>query len=177
MTRDEFNDYVRQLNLKLYGFAFRILRNQEEAEDAVQEVFIKLWNMGNKLDEYRSIDALAITMTKNYCIDQLRKQKNLYQELTVNQENLFKTTESPHELLENRESDNLIHYLIENLPDIYKVIITLRDIDGLSYEEIAEKTAQNINTLRVTLSRARGILRDEYNKHFNEERGIRQAAQ
>ena len=49
MTRDDFNDLVRQLSRNLYGFAFRILRNQEEAEDAVQEVFIKLWNMGENL--------------------------------------------------------------------------------------------------------------------------------
>ena len=75
MTRTDFNDLIQQLSRKLYGFAFRILRNQEEAEDAVQEIFIKLWKMGQKLDEYNSIDALATTMTKNYCIDQIRKQK------------------------------------------------------------------------------------------------------
>jgi DNA-directed RNA polymerase specialized sigma24 family protein len=49
MTRADFNDLVRQLNRNLYGYAFRILRNQEEAEDAVQEVFIKLWNLGVNL--------------------------------------------------------------------------------------------------------------------------------
>ena len=65
------------LSRNLYGYAFRILRNQEEAEDAVQEVFIKLWNMGKKLDEYNSIEALAVTMIKNFCIDQLRKKKHL----------------------------------------------------------------------------------------------------
>jgi RNA polymerase sigma-70 factor, ECF subfamily len=65
MSRTDFNDLVHQLNRKLYGYAFRILRNQEEAEDAVQEVFIKLWKMNEKLSEYNSIDALATTMTKN----------------------------------------------------------------------------------------------------------------
>ena len=76
MTRTDFNDLVRQQNRKLYGYAFRILRNQEEAEDAVQEVFIKLWNLGNKLDSYNSIGALATTMIKNFCIDQIRKKKH-----------------------------------------------------------------------------------------------------
>src|SRR5450759_1353818 len=79
MTRADFNDLVRQLNRNLYGYAFRILRNQEEAEDAVQEVFIKLWNLGKKLDEYNSIGALATTMIKNFCIDQLRKKKHFLQ--------------------------------------------------------------------------------------------------
>jgi len=76
--------------------------------------------------------------------------------------------------LELRESDNIIRSLIDNLPDIYKVVIKLRDIDGLSYEEIAEKTGQNINTIRVTLSRARGFIRVEYKKYHDEHRGIRQ---
>lgn len=172
MTRDQFNDYVRQLNRKLFGFAFRILRNQEEAEDAVQEVFIKLWNMGKKLDEYNSIDALATTMTKNYCIDQLRKQKHLVKEIYGNEE--IGTSPSPYEQMENCESYNIITSIIESLPDLYKEAIKFRDIDGLSYEEIVEKTGQNLNTLRVTISRARGMIRDEYNKQFYEYRRIKQ---
>ena len=78
MTRKDFDHLVQQQSRKLYGFAFRILRNQEEAEDVVQEIFIKLWKMGEKLDEYKSIDALATAMTKNYCIDLLRKQKHSF---------------------------------------------------------------------------------------------------
>ena len=174
MTRQEFNDYVRQLNRKLYGFAFRILRNQEEAEDAVQEVFIKLWNMGDKLNNYNSIIALATTMTKNYCIDQLRRQKHIITDRNSIHETT--TSPSPHEQMESRESDDIIHNIIENLPDLYKVIINLREIEGLSYEEIVEKTHQNINTLRVTISRARKMIREEFNKYQYERRGIKHAA-
>jgi DNA-directed RNA polymerase specialized sigma24 family protein len=57
MTRTDFNDLVMQLSRKMYGYAFRILRSREEAEDAVQEVFIKLWKIGEKLGEYTSIEA------------------------------------------------------------------------------------------------------------------------
>lgn len=173
MTRTDFNDLVRQLSRKLYGFAFRILHNQEEAEDAVQEIFIKLWNMGEKLNEYISIDAFATTMTKNYCIDQLRKQKHGYLGEQNNQDYHFIASPSPHEQMENRESNEIIHNIINHLPDTYKVVIWLREIEGLSYEEIAEKTDRNINTLRVTLSRARRIIRDEYNKYQYERRGIK----
>jgi RNA polymerase sigma-70 factor (ECF subfamily) len=168
MSRDDFNEYVRQMSRKLYGYAFRILLKQVEAEDAVQEIFIKLWNMREKLGEYNSIEALATTMTKNYCIDQLRRQKNMIHDQNNNQDYHNITVPSPHEQMERKESDDIIRKIIENMPDTYKVIITFHDIEGFSYEEIAEKTGQNINTLRVTLSRARALIRDEYKKYFEE---------
>jgi len=173
MTRTDFNDLVRQLNRNLYGYAFRILRNQEEAEDAVQEVFIKLWNLEKKLDEYNSIGALATTMIKNFCIDQIRKKKHFLQEEHEGQDIKNIDNESPYELMEIRESEEIIYHIINELPDIYKVVIRLREIDGLSYEEIADKTEQNINTLRVNLSRARKLIREEYNKYQYERRGIK----
>ena len=77
--------------------------------------------------------------------------------------------------MENRESGEILHRIIDDLPELYKIVIKLRDIDGDSYEEIARKTDQNINTLRVTLSRARKIIRDEYKKYQYERRGIETA--
>jgi RNA polymerase sigma-70 factor (ECF subfamily) len=128
--------------------------------------------MGEKLEDYSSIDALAATMTRNYCIDQFRKKKYIDREENNVQDYCYITFPSPHEQLEQKESNDIIHDIIHNLPDKYKVVIKLREIEGLSYEEIAEKTKQNINTLRVTLSRARKIIRDEYNKHQYERKGI-----
>jgi RNA polymerase sigma factor (sigma-70 family) len=172
MTRTEFDHLIKQQSRKLYGLAFRILRNQEEAEDVVQEIFIKLWKMGDKLDEYRSTDALAIAMTKNYCIDLLRKQKHLYSgDFSAADFQNF-AAPSPQEQLENNESGEILNKIIEGLPETYRDVIKLKEIEGDSYEEIAEKTDQNINTLRVTLSRARKIIRDEYNKYHYERRGI-----
>ena len=173
MTRADFDQLVQMQGRKLYCLAFRILRNQEEAEDVVQEVYIKLWKMGEKLDEYNSTDALATAMTKNYCIDLLRKQKHNYKgdSNPIDYQNL--TFPSPQEQLENKESGEILNTIIENLPVAYKNVIKLRDIEGLSYEEIADKTDQNINTLRVTLSRARKIIRDEYKKYQYERRGTK----
>jgi RNA polymerase sigma factor (sigma-70 family) len=176
MTRTEFNDLVIKLNPKLYGYAFRILRNQEEAEDAVQEIFIKLWKIEGKLHEYISIDALATTMTKNHCIDQIRKHKPLSGEEFINGEHNIMTTPSPQEQMEVIESNDIIFRIIDQIPELYQVLIRLRDIEGFSYEEIAEKTGQKINNLRVIISRARRIIRDEYNKHQNDYRGIKQIA-
>ena len=173
MTRTDFNDLVRQLNRNLYGQAFRILRSQEEAEDAVQEVFIKLWNLGRKLDEYSNVSALAVTMTRNFCIDQIRKKKHFTGEDIDKNDIKNSDDPSPYELLENKESETIVSHIIDQLPDIYKVVIVMREIEDLSYEEIAGKTMQNINTLRVTLSRARKIIREEFNKYQYERRGIK----
>lgn len=174
MARVDFNDLVRKHNRNLYGCAFRILRNQEEAEDAVQEVFIKLWNLGAKLDDYLSIGALATTMIRNFCIDQLRKKKYIVHEETEQHEKTVDTA-SPHELLERKESDAILGVIISKLPESYRIAVTMKEMEGLSYEEIAEETGQNINTLRVTLSRARKMIKDEFNKYQYERRGIKEA--
>jgi RNA polymerase sigma-70 factor (ECF subfamily) len=172
MTRADFNDLVRQLNRNLYGHAFRILRSQEEAEDAVQEVFIKLWNLGRKLDEYTNVAALSVTMTRNYCIDQIRKKKHFIME-DIDKNDIKNTKDaSPYELMDNKESEKIVAGIIDHLPDIYKIVIVLREFEDMSYEEIAVKTQQNINTLRVTLSRARKMIREEFNKYQYERRGI-----
>jgi RNA polymerase sigma factor (sigma-70 family) len=113
-------------------------------------------------------------MTKNYCIDQIRKRRHRYQEEFTNQENKQTTSPSPMEQMESRESVTIIHNIIEQLPQAYRLIIKLREIEGLSYEEIAERTGQNINALRVSLSRARKLIRDEYKKYQYERRGIEQ---
>jgi RNA polymerase sigma-70 factor (ECF subfamily) len=172
MTRSDFNDLVRQLNRNLYGYAFRILRNQEEAEDAVQEVFIKLWNLGTKLEDYNNISALATTMIKNFCIDQLRKKKHFIQDKREEQYLYIADNASPYELIANRESEDILYHIIDQLPQIYKNVIKLKEIDGFSYDEIVKKTELNINTLRVTLSRARKMIREEFNKYQYERRGI-----
>jgi RNA polymerase sigma-70 factor (ECF subfamily) len=130
--------------------------------------------MGSKLDAYNNISALSVTMTKNLCIDQLRKKKHFVRDETGKHEAKAVDDSSPFEILQSNESDNILKKIIDSLPEIYSSLIRLREIDGLSYEEIAQKTEQNINTLRVTLSRARKMIRDEYNKYQYERRGIKE---
>jgi len=175
MTRKEFTNLVQQLGKKLYYFAFRILRNQEEAEDVVQEIFLKLWKMNEKLGDYRSIEALATTMTKNYCIDLIRKKRIIspIEADPVTSGSL--TGLSPYENMVLRESDEIIRNIIEKMPESSGMLIKLHDIEGKTYEEIAESTGFNINTLRVNISRARKYIRDEFNK-YNYERRVDQKA-
>jgi RNA polymerase sigma-70 factor (ECF subfamily) len=154
----------------LYNIAYRILASREEAEDAVQEVFLKLWKMRDQLDKYRSVEALATTMVKNYCIDQIRKQRIQLTDRNENPEKSNLLTETPVDIIEQKESENIIGHIIDGLPEIYRNILIMHEIEGLDYSQIAEKTNQNINTLRVNMSRARVLLREEYKKHYHEHR-------
>lgn len=60
---------------KVFRMAKRLLVSTEEAEDATQEVLVKLWHKNDNLSEYKSIEAVAMTMTKNYCLDQLKSKR------------------------------------------------------------------------------------------------------
>lgn len=171
MTRLEFNNQVLQLGRKLYITAFRFLKRQDEAEDAVQEVFMRLWNKREELDKYSSLEALATVSVKNYCIDMLRRKKLIIIDDTENNRWVPDSGPSPSEAMENSEASLILNNIIQRLPDLYREIITMKDIDGLSYEEIVEITGQNINTMRVNLSRARKLIRDEFKKYRYEYSG------
>lgn len=168
MTHSDFNNLVFRISKQLYCQAYRILRNQEGAEDVVQDVFVKLWKMNASLKEYNSVEALASTMVKNLCIDQIRKLKirNSDNELAVYTK--ADNNPTPDEVVEQAETFAILDSIIENLPASYSELVHYRDIEALEYDEIAKKTGLNINTLRVNLSRARKIIRNEFNRYFNE---------
>jgi RNA polymerase sigma-70 factor (ECF subfamily) len=176
MTRNEFNDIIHNNYRRLYIIAFRILRNQQEAEDVVQEVFIKMWKMKEKLDQYDDAGALAITITRNNCIDILRKWKHIDSEKDGTSVLNMDLSPSPHEQMVNTETSSILNRIIEDLPSNIGKIVRMREIEGLSYEEISLKTETNINSLRVTLSRARSIIRDKYIRYTNETGGTEKAA-
>ncbi len=168
MTRKAFNDIIHQHYRKLYLIAFRIIKNRQEAEDIVQNVFIKMWTMGDKLDSYRDNAALAVTITKNSCIDLLRKMKHIDTDISVYNITNVELVPSPHDQLVRIETSAMLTRIIENLPQQYREIVLLREIEGLSYEEISKQKNMNINSLRVNLSRARSMIRDEYIKQTYE---------
>jgi RNA polymerase sigma factor (sigma-70 family) len=107
---------------------------------------------------------------------QLRKIKTIGIEDSSQNTPFFFNDPSPYELLEREETSRILNNIIERLPDIYRDVLRKREIEGLSYEEIAEVTGQNINTLRVALSRARGMIRDELKRINYEYRGNSQVA-
>jgi len=75
MNQKEFMQLINPFKDKVFRIAKRLLVSTEEAEDATQEVLVKLWNKNESLEQYNSVEALAMTMTKNYCLDQLKSKR------------------------------------------------------------------------------------------------------
>jgi len=158
MDLQEYKIKIYPLKSKLFRFAKRILDHTEEAEDVVQEVFIKLWNRRDKLDEYRSVEALAMITTKNLCLDRIKARRYPVE----NMDNHRRFIENMPEELNADHSDLIygIHQAIKLLPEQQQMIIQLRDIEGLEFGEIAEIVEMNENAIRVALSRARKRIRE-----------------
>lgn len=160
MTRGEFENTILPVSRNLYRFAFRFLSSREEAEDAVQEVFVKLWKMRDRLHEYRNTEALAMTMTRNHCLDRLRKRER-EQSTRMPVAETRTSDASPEQLYEKRETYKTIIEVINSLPEQFRTVLQMRDIDGYDYEEIAEQLSLNVSTLRVNLSRGRKLVREQ----------------
>lgn len=170
MTKQEFKNLVLPFRDRFFRVALRLLGNRQEAEDVLQDTFLKLWDMRSRLSAYRSVEALGVTMTKNLCLDILRSYKHRKQNNEeVQTLSVFSGTPDPGQTAELNESILTVHKIFETLPDQQKLIIHMRDVEQYSYEEIREVTGLTINNIRVALSRARKTVREEYLKHQNYE--------
>ncbi|MGQ7869329.1 RNA polymerase sigma factor [Sunxiuqinia sp. sy24] len=169
MLAKEFKTLVLPLSNKLHRFATRLTQNDEEARDAVQDVFLKLWQKRSNLDRIENIEAFAMRMIKNKCYD-LHRANRAYslEEQQTGWQNETKSDLS--EELELSETARIIRKLIDGLPELQQKIMHMRDIEQLTYDEIAEQTGLNVNAIRVNLSRARKKVRDELFKY--QEYGI-----
>ena len=166
MDIKEYKTEVLPLKNKLYRFAKRLLNHAEEAEDAVQEVLIRLWQKRNKLNN-KNIEAFAMIVTKNRCIDKIRaKRRNL---IKLEETMLPANDSSPYNQIELADSIEKVHQIIKLLPDRQKMIFQLRDIEGYTYDEIAEVMQLSKNVIKVNLYRARKKIRELLLKKYNYE--------
>jgi RNA polymerase sigma factor (sigma-70 family) len=158
MNPEEFKIQVLPMKHKLFRLSLRLLGRVEEAEDSVQDAMIKLWTRREDLKNYSSIEAFAMTITKNICLDRIRSKAFQTERLTDRQ--VLTVRQNPEELLEKDDFTGFVRKIIENLPEQQKAIMHMRDIEGLEYDQIAEVMELNINAVRVNLSRARKKVRD-----------------
>ena len=152
---------------RLYRMAYRLMNSREEAEDIVQEVYVKLWSMRNELDKYNSIEALCIRITRNLCLDQLRRRKVNHDALKAEKFKDESYPETPSESMEKKENADLLHTLIAALPEPQRSLVHLRHMEGKEYEEIAEMVNMNVNAIRVSISRARKQMRALVEKQYS----------
>ena len=163
MNTQSFKSAVFPIQGKLYRFARIMLGNTEEAEDAVQEVLLKLWLNRQNLKNYRSIEALAMIITKNQCLDKLKSAR--WNKPHVGEPPEFEQAAlTPYTMTELNDSKEVLIQLMQRLPEQQKLIMHLRDIEEYSYEEIEKITGLCINNIRVNLSRARKSIREMYTK-------------
>ncbi|MFC2128384.1 RNA polymerase sigma factor [Bacteroidota bacterium] len=167
MTVEEFKIKVIPVNSKLYKFAIRFLFIREEAEDAVQEVFIKLWELRNDLENIENIEAYAMRMTRNLCIDKIKAKKTVSIETQNYNNKLFQLEDGPENKLILKETVEKVGRIINELPENQKTIIELRDRDGYSFEEISKIMKMSAVNVRVCLSRARRKVKEILNKTYD----------
>jgi len=167
MDLNEFKQSVLPLKNRLYRLALRMLGREEEALDIVQEAMIRMWNYRDKLGEYNSVEAFAVTVARNLCLDRLKSSS--FQRNPVPD---FLEDRHSHNPLEKMETTDLIKkvkMVMERLPEQQKTIMHLRDIEEMEYEEIAQAMNMNVNAIRVNLSRARKFVREAILKIQNYE--------
>ena len=147
--------------------AARMLGNDEDAQDAVQEIMIKLWKCKKQLKEHPNLNGFVFLTARNHCLDRLKK-KNPEQPYSVHQE---KIPQGYRDRFEYAELYSFIQEIIKQLPDNQKEVMVLYDIDGLEFEEIASIIGLKIEHVRVLLSRARKSIKEKLTKIYSYEQG------
>ncbi|MGM9638139.1 MAG: RNA polymerase sigma factor [Butyricicoccaceae bacterium] len=165
---DAFEQLVQQYERKVYITAHRLMGIDADAMDASQEVFIRVYRFLDTFNAESSFSTWLYRITINVCKDMLRRRAvraELPLELEDEENGTFvneisDSTYDPVEIYERAELRQVIRTGIDALPETYKQIILLRDIAGLSYEEIADTLQIEIGTVKSRLSRARERLRN-----------------
>jgi len=165
MNQTEFLNKVLPFKDKVFRLAKRLLVSSDEAEDATQELYFKLWKNKDKIDTYDNVEAYAMRMTKNYCLDQLKSKRA--SNLTLIHSNYKDESVALQNKIEAEDSTSIIEKMMESLPEKQRMIIQLRDIENYEYHEIGKVLNMEPTAIRVALSRARKALREKFIKHQN----------
>ncbi len=158
MSQTEFLQITAAFKDKVFRLAKRLLISTEEAEDATQEIFIKLWRKNENLIAFNNVEAFAMTMTKNYCLDQLKSKRA--GNVKISHDNFTDKSPRLDKILEDEDSLKWVEKIINQLPEQQKLIIQMRDIEQYEFEEIAVILEMNETAIRVALSRARKTIRE-----------------
>jgi RNA polymerase sigma factor (sigma-70 family) len=166
-----FNQLVLLYQSMVYNLAYRILGDADAAADATQDAFIKAFKAMRKF-RGGSFKAWLLRIVTNACYDQLRvKQRrptDSLDDLDIEQDHLRflrDPAERPDELLERQQLNQMIQAGIGTLPSDQRVVVVLSDVQGLSYQEIAEAAGLSVGTVKSRLSRGRAKVRDYLVQH------------
>lgn len=157
MTEKEFNHIILPLTKNIYAFALNMTGDKMWTADITQDVICRLWDIRNTLRKVENMKAYALKITRNICLDMLKKRQPLYCEEQVLQNGGH---EDLMQQIENKNTAEAVRKIIDTLPANQKEVILLREIEELEYEEIAKITGLGLNNIRVLLARARSKVKE-----------------
>lgn len=162
MSQELFRAAVLPMRNYLFATARRMLSEEEDAEDAVQEVLLKLWNIRESLSGYDNVEAFVTTVIKNHCLDKLKVKKGTegMSDLVLG----MHSDANPYESTERNNTREIIRRIIDALPPLQREIIRMKDLEEYEVDEIAEITGTTPDAVRMNLSRARKKVREEFVK-------------
>ncbi|MFV0391173.1 MAG: RNA polymerase sigma factor [Paludibacteraceae bacterium] len=164
MGSEQFKQVILPLRQQLFRISLKLLNDEQDAEDAVQESLLKLWHDRDKLQTYDNPAAFASTITRNYCLDKIKLRK---QTVAIESNSSLAGSGDPYLAVELKNSAGIIKAIISRLPALQQSVITMKDVEEYEIAEIAEITGSSEESIRMTLSRARKKVRDEYLKIIN----------
>ena len=145
---------------KLYSFVFRIIKNEAEAEDIVQEVFVKIWESRDKLEDYKLLNSFLFTIAYNHSIDLIRKRINNSKYLGhLRNSSVFQPGTTTISEVEFNDLSDHVQKLISKLPERQKQVYLLHRETGLTYPEIAAQLGISKNTVENHMVKALKYLR------------------
>ncbi len=168
--RRDFDALVERYHKQAYNIAYRMAGNHADAEDLTQEAFIRAFRFFGQYRRELPFDSWLYKIMSNVFIDKMRRKpkakiRSLDQPITTDdgetQLDIPDTSAGPEEAVLSKEMDNRIQAALNTLPEAFRLTVIYADIEGLSYEEIAEATNTNIGTVRSRLHRGRRLLRNK----------------
>ena len=135
MNKNDFKVTIFSLSERLFPLVVRLLGDKTKAEDAIQEIMIKLWEKRNQLENHPNIKGFVFLTARNYCLDILRKKRILVNDGEIYLNLLTDTNEQSE--LESQELNQIINEILKKLPNQQREIFIMRDLDGYEFTEIA----------------------------------------
>lgn len=163
MNQKQFTVLFDKVQTKMYLLSKRLLTSHDEAVDAVQEVMVKLWEKRDQLVNVKNPDAYAMTMVRNYALDRLKSKQASH--LKIVHSNYEDQSRTAQQELERVAQVKMVQNMINSLPEQYKTIIQLRDIQQYDFEAIEQIMDMKSTAVRVALSRARKMLKAKIEEH------------